>query len=583
MPDSTRNLTGRSFRPGAVDYADDPAADPDFQEEAYLRAFPDVARAVARGDLQSAWQHYSTAGAAEQRLQRPEYLRESGRYRPSPPAAAPAPPEAFGIDAVIVSESGAIFLVGWASDRYNRLVAVSIGSETFGASRDWTQFARLRRPDVEAALKASNPHPYGFWIFDRPRDDEQWRRPRPGAPYRIELRFANGATAETSVVPTARDDWELRDEIMAYFTTCQYLGNPTIEAFSHLDNGCGDMLVAFNRSISRGITASAAVQRFGPRQPRFAGSIIVPLFGLADYLFLQANAFAGGPGIANYEFIYVVNSPDLIERLQREARINEMIYGLPQTLVLLAGNAGFGAANNVAVQFAQSDRLLCLNPDVFPYDADWARRHTELVANLPAAQTRLFGTTLYYSDGSLMHGGMYLDCDIGIQVSQGGITQRPVLRVEHYGKGAPVQAAQFTRPRPVPAVTGAFISVERAWFEKLGGFTEDYVFGHYEDADLCLKSLQAGTPSWLHDIRMWHLEGKGSRRLPQHEGGALVNRWLFSRTWNAAIVPDIVGRVPQHKLLTGEPAMAPAPQVPQAAAPRLAQPRDTRARPARKR
>jgi GT2 family glycosyltransferase len=93
------------------------------------------------------------------------------------------------------------------------------------------------------------------------------------------------------------------------------------------------------------------------------------------------------------------------------------------------------------------------------------------------------------------------------------------------------------------------MSIDRAWFEKLGGFAEDYVFGHYEDADLCLKSLLAGTPAWLHDIGMWHLEGKGSRRLPQHEGGALLNRWHFSRTWLPAIVPDVVGRTPQHRLL----------------------------------
>jgi GT2 family glycosyltransferase len=114
----------------------------------------------------------------------------------------------------------------------------------------------------------------------------------------------------------------------------------------------------------------------------------------------------------------------------------------------------------------------------------------------------------------------------------------------------------------VPAVTGAFLSVDRAWFEKLGGFTEDYIFGHYEDADLCLKSLRAGTPAWLHDIRMWHLEGKGSRRLPQHEGGSLVNRWHFSRTWLPTIVPDLMGKTPQHRLLRTS-VDAPAAQVKQ--------------------
>ena len=150
---------------------------------------------------------------------------------------------------------------------------------------------------------------------------------------------------------------------------------------------------------------------------------------------------------------------------------------------------------------------------------------------MPEAQTRLFGSSLYYDDGSLMHGGMYFEVDAGFHTGAGGTTRRSMVRVEHYGKGAPPWATQYVASRPVPAVTGAFMSIDRAWFEKLGGFTEDYVFGHYEDADLCLKSLLAGTPAWLHDIRMWHLEGKGSRRLPQHEGGSLFNRWHFSRTW----------------------------------------------------
>jgi GT2 family glycosyltransferase len=277
-----------------------------------------------------------------------------------------------------------------------------------------------------------------------------------------------------------------------------------------------------------------------------------------DFFFLQSCLFAQGQGIAGYEFIYVVNSPELIEPLQRQARISQLAYGLSQTLVMLPGNAGFGAANNIAAQHASSDRLLCLNPDVFPRDRDWARRHTDCVASLPVGQTRLFGTSLFYDDGSLMHGGMYFERDTGTLVRSDGILQRHMLRVEHHGKGVPPWASQFVASRKVSAVTGAFISVDRAWFESLGGFSEDYIFGHYEDADLCLKSLQAGTPVWIHDIPMWHMEGKGSTRMPSHEGGSMLNRWLFSRTWDAMVSPDLLGPNPAHRLLQAEAAVRPA-------------------------
>jgi GT2 family glycosyltransferase len=69
----------------------------------------------------------------------------------------------------------------------------------------------------------------------------------------------------------------------------------------------------------------------------------------------------------------------------------------------------------------------------------------------------------------------------------------------------------------------------------------EYVFGHYEDADLCLKSFEAGKPVWLHNVPFWHLEGKGSTRRPVHEGGSIVNRWHFTDRWGAFIADGLMG------------------------------------------
>jgi len=537
--------------------------DPDFDEAAYLRAFPDVAAAVRRGELNSGHEHYLLAGRAERRLELPQY-----RQIINPPltnAADPklgvarARPPGAGVDVMMMSETGAIFISGWTDDRQNPLVAMNL---RFGQTprHSWTRFPRLRRRDVEQSLHFAGSYQHGFWVFTG-SDDRAAKRSAPReAGCSLELCYANGATAELNRVPSTVSDEDLCDIVLRYFAGCEYLGNPAIEACISLDGGVGDAFIGFNRSLCRGFASQALVERFGPAQRKPKVSVIVPLYGIADYFFLQSSAYAQGRDIAAYEFIYVVNSPDLIERLYREARIAQMIYGLSQTLVLLPGNVGFGTANNVAAQFAHGDRLLCLNPEVFPADPHWARRHLDILATLPEAQTRLFGTSLYYDDGSLMHGGMYFEIDACVHASASGSTRRTMVRVEHYGKGAPPWANQYVASRPVPAVTGAFLSVDRAWFEKLGGFTEDYVFGHYEDADLCLKSLREGTPAWLHNIRMWHLEGRGARQVPEHAGGALLNRWHFARTWTPTIVRDLVGRTPRHRLLqpvadtpTGQP------------------------------
>ena len=71
------------------------------------------------------------------------------------------------------------------------------------------------------------------------------------------------------------------------------------------------------------------------------------------------------------------------------------------------------------------------------------------------------------------------------------------------------------------------------------------MFGHYEDADLCLKSLQKGISPWIHDVKLWHLEGKGSHRLPVHEGASIVNRWLFNKRWANTVIPTMLGQSPQ--------------------------------------
>jgi GT2 family glycosyltransferase len=224
--------------------------------------------------------------------------------------------------------------------------------------------------------------------------------------------------------------------------------------------------------------------------------------------------------------------------------------------MILADNAGFGGANNAAARIARSDHLLMMNPDVFPRDPEWARKHTAVLDGAPREQTRLFGVPLYYDDGSLMHGGMYFELDVGVTMMSGAPTGQKILRVEHYGKGAPPDSPQFTQARPVPAITGAFFSVDRSWFEELGGFSEDFVFGHYEDADFCLRSIEKGVAPWLQDIRMWHLEGKGSNRQLAHEGGSIINRWLFTHTWTHVIEDGLKGPAPSRAPFSSLPSVA---------------------------
>jgi GT2 family glycosyltransferase len=552
--ESEQLVAGSEFSP-PMDPADgDFVVAESFDEGGYLRLNPDVRRAIAIGQVASGYAHYLLYGRSEGRTL-PDTPREARNIMHAAAHDAARsdvfPKEArCSIDALIIAPTGGLMIVGWIDDISQPLSCIRLMGPDWRIVIDASRFVRVRRVDVENAIGCRRSHAFGFigfLHFDGGGD--------ASGSMRIELWQSGGYSTAIQCVPTFVEDVELRDTILAHLAGAAFFGSPCIESMSYLERGVGAELVRFNQWITRRIVSAPYVERFGPqgRYPR--GTIVVCLYGKPEFFFVQNCLFAGLPGIDDYEFVYVSNSPEMAETLLREAHCASLIYGLTISVVILPGNAGFGAANNAAAQIARSDRLLVVNPDVFPRDRDWAKKHTELVSSAPAEQSRMFGVPLYYDDGSLMHGGMYFEVDVGLSLSGGKPSPVRICRTEHYGKGAPSKCIQFNRARPVPAVTGAFISIERSWFEQLGGFTEDFIFGHYEDADLCLKSIAKGSAPWIHDIRLWHMEGKGSTRRPHHEGGSMVNRWLFSGTWMTMIENGLIGPAPTHALMqsTGTP------------------------------
>jgi GT2 family glycosyltransferase len=515
-------------KPEAPDSA---AADdtPGYDEGKYLRVYPDVAMAVRAGDYPSGRQHYLRFGRDERRLDKLEYRHGW------PVADSPKFPT-FGVDAVFWCASGRALVIGWIDDTDVTLRSLGLMlHETLLGATD--AIARCRREDAERAVGASEGRLLGFWTMFECRTDVR------SSDIRIVLMTQTEQRSAAAAVQSVSDE-RLREIAFEYLAHASYWGNAQVEGFDQLEGGLGHTLIAANDAISQRFVAGAFCRRFGPQRSRFAASIVVCLYGKMEYMFLQAALFTTGSEWQDYEFVYVTNSPELAERMFKEAALITQIYGLSITLVILPGNAGFGAANNAGVAHAQSDRIMIVNPDVFPREHDWAVRHKHLVEHLPEDQTRIFGVPLFYDDGSLMHGGMFFELDEGLSIAPTGIKRRELVRVEHYGKGAPPGTERFLRSRPVPAVTGAFLSIARGWYESLGGFSPDFVFGHYEDADLCLRSLSSGSPVWMHNIGFWHMEGKGSTRRTSHEGGSLVNRWHFTRSWADLIRDDLLGPNP---------------------------------------
>ncbi len=530
-----------------------------FDEAGYLRLNADVRHAVAAGSFDSGYTHYRLHGRTERRPL-PDTPREQRNVMLASPAdaaraeALPSEQEArCSIDALILAPRAGLMIVAWLDDAAQPLTCIRIVAADWRLVLDDSRIVRVRRTDVEKAIGGRAGYAFGIFGFVQFAESGDTTRP-----VTVELWQNGGRSTTLHCSPVVVEDIDLRNTALGYLASATFFGNPIIESMRQLRKGSGAELVRLNTAITRRLTAAPYIERFGPRRASPRGSIIVCLYGKLEYFFLQNCLYSGLPGIDEYEFIYVSNSPELAETLLREAYSAQLVYGLTTSVVILPGNAGFAGANNVGSRVAHSGRLLAVNPDVFPRDREWARKHLDLLGSAPEEQTRLFGVPLFYDDGSLMHGGMYFETDTGLSMASGQPVVQRLCRVEHYGKGAAAESAQLTRARPVPAITGAFISIDRTWFENLGGFSEDFIFGHYEDADLCLKSIERGAVPWLHDIRMWHLEGKGSTRQPAHDGGLTVNRWLFTERWLQIIEDHLQGPTPSHPALQPHAAVTPA-------------------------
>ena len=502
------------------------AAAEDFEESAYLAAFPDVAKCIKAGEFSSALRHYESYGRHEGRLRSPKYEAAIRADTVGFPAGS--------VDKVFGCKDGQLLVVGWVNDDGQDPLRKLVLRNEFGLQVGTTAVSRYRRKDVTSHLKLPEDRRLGFSAVVAIDVPESMSAPI------TEVTLLVGAERKTFRCRIHPVNEERFIELALAHLGIQ-TGQLPVETFHYLDAGLGRSLIALNVKVSRRMTQGAQTVQIGVAPACPEASIIVCLYGRPELLPIQCALFSKSHGIENYEFIYVSNSPEMAELLIGEATIANRTYGIPITLILMPGNAGFGVANNVAANAARSARLLIINPDVVPMDPEWPSKHSSIVNNLPREQVALFGAPLYYDDGSLMHGGMYFEVDVGFSFGNQESTRCEMLKVMHYGKGAPPHRNPFLFSRPVPAVTGAFMSVERDWFESLGGFSPEYIYGQYEDADICLKSFSAGKPAWIHCLPFVHLEGKGSVYRPAQAAGFLVNRWHFTKVWGEIVMASIHG------------------------------------------
>lgn len=166
-------------------------------------------------------------------------------------------------------------------------------------------------------------------------------------------------------------------------------------------------------------------------------------------------------------------------------------------------NLGFAGGNNLAAQHARGRYLLLLNPDT-------RLEHDAVSALVACAQANpragAWGGQTFLESGHI---------DPGCR--QAGPGLRPGL-LYALGLGRWVRGGLNERdvePRPVAVLSGAFMMVDAAVWERVGGFDESF-FMYNEEVDLCLRLRRSAGPCVMTPhARVIHLVGGGAARRPE--------------------------------------------------------------------
>ncbi len=160
-------------------------------------------------------------------------------------------------------------------------------------------------------------------------------------------------------------------------------------------------------------------------------------------------------------------------------RYFEDISRHPKVEILpLPGRYNYAALNNEAVRRSTAELICFLNNDIEILGPDWLGT---MIAHATREDIGAVGARLVYPDFTIQHAGVV----IGLGGAAGHAHRGDDL-------DGPGYFAQAHITRTATAVTAACMVVERAKFDRVGGFDAERLAIAYNDVDLCLKLRAIG-------------------------------------------------------------------------------------------
>ncbi len=446
---------------------------------------------------------------------------------------------AFHIDQVVSIAERGVILLGWCHTKANldlRVICHS-GKGTFNVSDRWIRHVR---PDVASHLAnlgiRSQQQEHGFTCFVPLKD----RRDH----YYLSILLPSGEVCRISspIPETPEPALQLVRTLLSFFSSQRS------DLVALLDDQVGPAVQAV-WAARETPKPKVTVRYFGERPAEPAVTVIVPLYGRSDLAEYQLALFAGDREFQSIELMYVVDDPSILEAFVTRCEDLYGIYRVPFTVSSPGVNLGFAGANNFGAEAARGRYLLFLNSDVMPKRHGWVSELVETHARLD--RPGITGARLLYEDGSVQHAGIAFQR----YAPWGGLWINT-----HPLKGQSVPGLHGLRE--VDAVTAACALVEADFYRELGGFSEDYIIGDFEDSDLCLRAQLAGRRNHVNlDVELYHLERQSQNLigdLAWRTNLTIYNCWLHNRRWSHRFETQAVHHhpsAPGTELEIGVPAV----------------------------
>ena len=215
----------------------------------------------------------------------------------------------------------------------------------------------------------------------------------------------------------------------------------------------------------------------------------------------------------------------VVDNNSQDGSIEEIEKEFPKiSIIKNSVNAGFGAANNLAIKKAKGKYILCLNTD------------TLLINNA----IKIMFDFMEDNQNIGACGGNLYDYDLNPTMSYAAFPNFwnclslswilkkifPVLR--NHGEVKNIKEVDF--------ITGANIFLRKRILDEIGLFDEQF-FMFCEEIDLCYRIKEAGYKRViLPDSKITHLEGKSSKNFWNNTKMRVESKYLYSRKNQSSFV-----------------------------------------------